>query len=83
MDGGESARLLHELNELVVVIDNPMFAVRARDGRPKGERLTVLIKIEDGVDRSGEAGELARVGEGRDRSACGGGVGVERGLRTR
>ncbi len=82
VDGGESARRLDELDKLVVVADNPLFAVRARDGRPKGERLTVFVKIEDGggqIEGSGEVGASC----GRERPACGGRAGVERGLRTR
>ncbi len=82
VDGGDSVRLLHELDKLVVVTDNSLFAVRTRDGLPIGERLTVLIKIEDG---GGQIGGSWGVGMswGKERPACGGRAGVERGLRTR
>ena len=43
MDGGEGSRRLDELNKLVVVTDEPLRAVRAREGGPKGERLPVPI----------------------------------------
>ncbi len=82
MDGGESARRLDELDKLVVVADNPLYAVRARDGRPKGERLTVLVKIEDGGGQIEGSGGVGASG-GREIPACEGRAGVERGLRTR
>ncbi len=66
MNGGESARRLYELNELGVVPNNPLFAMRACDGRLEGEGLPVLVKLRTGADRSREAGE-AREGEGRIR----------------
>ena len=43
MDGGEGSRCLDELYKLVVVTDEPLRTMRAREGGPKGERLPVPI----------------------------------------
>ena len=47
MDGGEGSRCLDELYKLVVVTDEPLRTMRAREGGPKGERLPVPIEVED------------------------------------
>ncbi len=81
MNGGQSARRLDELNELSVVPDQPLYAMRACDGRPEGEGLPVLVKIED------ESGQIdgSRGGtRGAEKKPVGGmSAGVERRRRTR
>jgi hypothetical protein len=47
VDGGEGSRRLDELYKLVVVTDEPLRAVRAREGGPKRERLPVPVYVED------------------------------------
>ncbi len=47
MDGGEGPRRLDELDKLVVVADDPLCSMRARECGPKRERLPVPVQIED------------------------------------
>ncbi len=67
MDGGEGPCCLDELDKLVVVADDPLCSMRAREGGPKSKRLPVSVEIKDrgsqvGENRGGTRGERRRVG---------------------
>ena len=47
MDGGKCPRRLDELYKLVIVTDEPLRTMRAREGGPKRERLPVPVYVED------------------------------------
>ncbi len=75
MDGGEGPRHLDELDKLVVVADDPLRAMRAREGGPKSERLPVPVKIKDRGSRVGENKGGTRGGRRRGGPRLGGGEG--------
>ncbi len=71
MDGGEGPRRLDELDKLVVVADDPLRVMRAREGGPKSERLPVPVKIKDrgscvGENKGGTRGGRRRGGPRRE-----------------
>jgi hypothetical protein len=73
VDGGEGPRRLDELDKLIVVTDDPLRAMRAREGGPKSGRLPVPVKIKDRGSRVGENKGGTRGGRRRGGQRLGGG----------
>ena len=75
MDGGEGLRRLDELDKLVVVADDPLRSMRARECGPKSERLPVPVEIKDRGSHVEENRGGTRGGRRRGGPRLGGGEG--------